>query len=146
MRPFAEVADCICRNRWHAARDADFEASATAQGSRARRPTISPRCASFFAAKTATVMAALLPAIAGDGPGVSEAELRSIAVPTLVIGNRHRPRPSAATCAQTLADAIPNARLVEITPKATDKARHVAEFRAAIVRFLDWTCQQPGPP
>ena len=38
--------------------------------------------------------------------------------------------------ARALAAAIPGARFLEVTPKADDKARHAAETREAIDRFL----------
>jgi pimeloyl-ACP methyl ester carboxylesterase len=56
-------------------------------------------------------------------------------VPTLVIGHG-RDLVHPLGLAETLAATIPGARLVEITPKATDAARHTDEFRAALRRFL----------
>ena len=79
--------------------------------------------------------ASLLSAIAADGPGVSEKDVRAIAMPTLVIGHKidliH-----PLEYARTLASTIAGSQLVEITPKATDKPKHVAEFRKAVAQFL----------
>jgi pimeloyl-ACP methyl ester carboxylesterase len=89
----------------------------------------------FFAPDRPAWTGALLEAIAGDGPGVTETEIRAINVPTLVIGHgRDLAHPLAY--AQTLAAMIPDARLAEITPKATDKAAYLREFRAALAEFL----------
>ncbi|RVA71304.1 alpha/beta hydrolase, partial [Mesorhizobium sp. M7A.F.Ca.CA.001.11.2.1] len=55
---------------------------------------------------------------------------------TLVIGSGIDLVHPLAT-ARSLADTIPNAAFVEVTPKATDKERHFAEIRAAIGGFLN---------
>jgi pimeloyl-ACP methyl ester carboxylesterase len=56
-------------------------------------------------------------------------------VPTLVIGHgRDLAHPLAH--AERLAALIPGARLVEITPKATDRAAYLRGFRQAVVDFL----------
>ncbi len=77
----------------------------------------------------------LLTAISLDGPGIGEAELAALRVPTLVIGqacdNVH-----PLSHVRRLAALIPGARAVEITPKGEDKARSLAEFRAALADFL----------
>jgi pimeloyl-ACP methyl ester carboxylesterase len=91
---------------------------------------------SFFSREPLTVTAALLRAISADGPGVTPDEVAAISVPTLVIGHeRDVIHPLAH--ARALAGMIPGARLVEITPKALDKARYLQEFRAALLAFLD---------
>ena len=67
---------------------------------------------------------------------VTRAAASGLAIPTLVIGSGiDLVHPLAI--ARSLADAIPNAAFVEVTPKATDKDRHFTEVRAAITRFLD---------
>ena len=102
----------------------------------ARRPTIWPRWKSLLSREPLPVTSALLSAIALDGPGVTPDEVAAIAVPTLVIGHeRDVIHPLAH--ARALARMIPGARLVEITPKAHDKARYLQEFRAALLAFLD---------
>jgi pimeloyl-ACP methyl ester carboxylesterase len=89
----------------------------------------------FFSRKPQAVTAALLHAIASDGPGVSEADARAIHAPTLVIGHaRDAVHPLAH--AETLAALIPGARLVTITAKADSRADYVCDFRAALSAFL----------
>ena len=89
----------------------------------------------FFTREPIDVTAALLRAISMDGPGVTEAEVSAIAVPTLVIGHgRDVVHPLGH--AQALAAMIPGARLVEITPKADDAGAYRADFRAALAAFL----------
>lgn len=89
----------------------------------------------FFAADRPAWTGALLTAIAADGPGVTEAAVKEIALPTLVIGHgRDLAHPLGH--AARLAAMIPAARLVEITPKATDKAAYLADFRGALGDFL----------
>ena len=89
----------------------------------------------FFDAPDPRNVAKLLAAIAGDGPGVTEDDVRAIKVPTLVVGNAvDLVHPLAS--AKQLASTIRHAQFVEITPKALDKPRHLMELRAAINTFL----------
>jgi pimeloyl-ACP methyl ester carboxylesterase len=85
----------------------------------------------------------LFAAIAEDGPGVGEQEVRRIAVPTLVLGTRidviH-----PLKFAEQLAAKIPGAQFAEITPKATDRTRYVAEFRARLTQFLSGLAHAEG--
>ena len=91
--------------------------------------------AGFFSREPIAVTAALLTAISNDGPDVTEADLARIAVPTLVIGHeRDVIHPIAH--AHVLADLIPSARVVQITPKAESRAHYVADFRRAMSTFL----------
>jgi pimeloyl-ACP methyl ester carboxylesterase len=81
------------------------------------------------------IVSRLLAAIAADGPGVTEAEVCALKIPTLIIGNAQdyiHPMAHAAW----LAARIKGAKLVEIAPKAINKDRYVAEFRAALAAFL----------
>jgi pimeloyl-ACP methyl ester carboxylesterase len=134
MRPFAEVAALLHEHSPEAAR-ARFTASATARMLAASAPDNLASLLKFFDRPDPAVTADLLGDIAAEGPGVTRAQVAAIAVPTLVIGHdidHVHPLAHAAT----LAAAIPGARLVRITPKAQDKPRHIAEFRAAIDDFL----------
>lgn len=89
----------------------------------------------FFAREPVDVTAALLTAISRDGPGVAETELARIAVPTLVIGHeRDVIHPIAH--ARALAERIPAARFVQITPKVESKAQYLADFHHAMHTFL----------
>jgi pimeloyl-ACP methyl ester carboxylesterase len=142
MQMYAEVAEHL-RNPDASQMRADFEASATAVTLAREAPGNLDAMRKFLAAEDRAGLAALLSAIAGDGPGVSAAEARSIAVPTLVIGTgMDLAHPLAY--ARTLAATIPDAGLVEITPKATNAARYVAEFRAALSAFLSAVANSKG--
>jgi pimeloyl-ACP methyl ester carboxylesterase len=89
----------------------------------------------YFERPNAVAFASVLADIAADGPGVSQAAAAALAIPTLVIGNE-QDAIHPVSCAQTLADTIPGASFVEVTPKAADKPRHFAEVQDAIARFL----------
>ncbi|SDA60957.1 alpha/beta fold hydrolase [Mesorhizobium qingshengii] len=135
MRPYVEVAELIRSHPLDEARDA-FAASATAARFRAEAPDNLTSLLGFFARENATVFAEVMQAIANDGPGVTRAAASGLAIPTLVIGSGiDLVHPLAI--ARSLADAIPNAAFVEVTPKATDKDRYFTEVRAAIARFLE---------
>ncbi|RWC50754.1 MAG: alpha/beta hydrolase [Mesorhizobium sp.] len=134
MRPYVEVAELIRSRPLDDARDA-FAASATATRLRTEAPDNLASLLGFFARGNATVFAEVMQAIANDGPGVTRAAAASLALPTLVIGSGIDLVHPLAT-ARSLADTIPNATFVEVTPKATDKDRHFAEIRAAIGSFL----------
>ncbi len=126
MRPFTEVARHL-----HAGGRAAFERSDMARRLALEAPDNFSTLLSFFDRPNPDVLSALLGAIARDGPGVGEAEIRSIALPTLVLGNAMDAVHPIAL-ARRLAAAIPGAKFVELTPKALDKPRHLAELRAAI--------------
>lgn len=90
----------------------------------------------FFTREPVAVTAALLSRIAADGPGVTRDQVASLRVPTLVIGHE-RDVIHPLALARGLAAMIPGARLIEITPKALDKERYLAEFRQALDGFLE---------
>ncbi|TRC79600.1 alpha/beta hydrolase [Mesorhizobium sp. WSM4307] len=135
MRPYTEVAELIRRLPLAEARDA-FESSATSARFRAEAPDNLASLLGFFARENATVFAEVMQAIANDGPGVTQAAAARLAIPSLVIGSDIDLVHPLAT-ARELAETIPNAAFVEVTPKAADKDRHFAEIRAAIGGFLD---------
>lgn len=89
----------------------------------------------FFSRKPIVVTAALLTAIANDGPDVTDADLARIGVPTLVIGHEQDVIHPIAH-AHALADQIPVARFVQITPKAESRTQYVADFHSALSTFL----------
>lgn len=130
MKPFVEVASYLRQRTFE-----DFESSVTAQRLARKAPNNLASLKKFFSAKDREATAALLAAIAGDGPGVNEAGVRAIAVPTLIIGHKID-AVHPLEFARTLASKIAGSQFVEITPKATDKPRHVAEFRANVAQFL----------
>jgi pimeloyl-ACP methyl ester carboxylesterase len=89
----------------------------------------------FFQRQPANSTSQLLQRISADGPGVSEDGIRSISIPTLVIGNElDYVHPVA--CAKTLAEWIPGARFVEVTPKTKSQSGYQFDFKAALAAFL----------
>ena len=89
----------------------------------------------FFDRTPQPITAALLEQISADGPGVGAAQLSALNIPTLIFGHeRDVIHPLAH--AIKLAQLIPHAQLVQITPKATDKSRYVLEFQSALLTFL----------
>jgi pimeloyl-ACP methyl ester carboxylesterase len=134
MQPNAEVGRLL---RKHAPKTALrlFENGLTAEHLQRAAPDNLASMRSFFAREPLAVTSALLCAIAADSPGVTWKDLRALAVPTLVIGHgQDFVHPFAM--AQELADVIPRAKLVEITPKAVDKQRYITDFQFVMQDFL----------
>ena len=130
MKPFAEVAGYLPKRAVN-----DFADSATAQRLAREAPDNLVSLKKFFAVEDREATASLLSAIATDGPRVSEAEVRATTVPTLIIGHKID-AVHPLEFAQTLATVIAGSQFAEITPKATDKPKYVAEFRAHVAQFL----------
>ena len=131
MQVFADVA----RFLEEGGRDA-FEATAIARRMAKEAPDNLASLRGFFERPGRARLPPLLKAIAADGPGVSELQVQAIRVPTLVIANAvDLVHPQSL--ARDLASAISGAQFVEIAPKATDRPRHVAEFRASVAEFLE---------
>ena len=77
----------------------------------------------------------LLQRIPRDGPEIDRAAVTRIKAPTLTLGcQRDEAHPIAY--ARALAEAIPGARFVEITPKSDDKDRYRVDFARALAQFL----------
>jgi pimeloyl-ACP methyl ester carboxylesterase len=134
MRPYAEVAEALRLYPREVARAA-FEALPIAAQLRRDAPDNLASLLKFIDRPNTELTADLLSDIAHDGPGVSAAQAAALDVPTLVIGHGvDHAHPLAYT--QQLAATIPGARMAEIAPKATDKPRHVSEFRSALHDFL----------
>lgn len=89
----------------------------------------------FFSRPKPETTVALLTCIPLDGPGVTEAQIQALTLPTLILvtGDDFV---HPATYGTRLAGLIPRATLTHLTPKGRDKPRHIAEFRAALTRFL----------
>ena len=134
MQSIALVADLLRKHALPIAREM-FEQSETARRLARDAPTNLVSLRGFFANHDPATRAALLGSIARDGPGVTESEARSIAVPTLVIGTTEDTIHPLAF-AESLAGMIPHATFVRITSKSVDPARHAAEFRDALSLFL----------
>ncbi len=134
MRPNA-LAGALLRDHPPAEARRLFEESELAVLLREAGPDNLASIRGFFEREPAAITAALLCRISADGPGVSEAQVRALRMPTLLIGHgRDAVHPLAY--ARTLADWIPGARLVEITPKARDAAAYRDDFRAALAAFF----------
>ena len=134
LRPYALAGSLLAGGDAAAARGA-FERSEIAGRLAREAPDNLASLLGFFDRPQPRSTAALLTAIAADGPGVDETEARRIAVPTLVIGHdRDLVHPLAY--ATRLAAVIPGAELVTITSKVADRERYVAEFRSALAAFL----------
>jgi pimeloyl-ACP methyl ester carboxylesterase len=134
MLPNAEVGALLASLDRNEARSI-FEKSETARRLAAEAPDNLASLMGFFEREPQHVTAALLQAISADGPGVTASQLRSIKVPTLVIGHgMDAVHPLAL--AEELAAVIPGARLATITPKAADRIKYMADFRAAMASFL----------
>ncbi len=89
----------------------------------------------FFDRAPTEVTAGLLNAISADGPGVTEIELRELAMPVSVLATRQDYIHPFAH-AEKLARLIPGASLTEMTPKGADKSAYLADFQAALRAFL----------
>lgn len=114
---------------------AGFEASAVARHFATNAPDNYASLLAAFTRPDPALFADLISRIASSGPGLSEAQVSAIAVPTLMLGNEiDLIHPMAL--ADTLAATIPGSRKITLTPKAADKAKHAAEFRAAVTSFL----------
>jgi pimeloyl-ACP methyl ester carboxylesterase len=90
----------------------------------------------FFSREPQATTAALLQAIAADGPGVSEQDLRNLEISTLIVGHDIdyiHPLSYAAAISQL----IPRSQLVSVTPKAVSKAAYLKDFQAAVTNFLE---------
>lgn len=134
MAPNAEVGNLLAQLPQPAAKAA-FLAGALGRNLAAEAPDNLASLTGFFTREPIDVTAALLSAISKDGPGMTEVELARIAVPVLVLGHeRDFIHPIAH--ARALAEKIPAARFVQITPKVEDKAQYLADFHHAMYTFL----------
>jgi pimeloyl-ACP methyl ester carboxylesterase len=135
MAPNALVGELL---RYHPAEKARslFEATSTVAELARVAPDNLASLRGFFARQPIATTAELLCQISADGPGVAEADLARIRVPTLVIGTA-QDFVHPIDHAQRLAQLIPAARLAEITPKGTNPAAYQAEFRQTLATFLE---------
>ena len=134
MQPNAEVGALLETLPAGEAR-ARFERSSTAARLRAGAPDNLSSLMGFFARAPQDPTARLLTAISADGPGITEADLAALRVPTLVLSSEDdliHPVSHAAT----LAALIPGARHTPLTPKGRDKAAYLRDFHAALAAFL----------
>jgi pimeloyl-ACP methyl ester carboxylesterase len=135
MRPYAEVSDAL-RAAPPAEAKAAFAAGETARLLAREAPDNLASLLGFFDRPAPSVTADLLGQIARDGPGLSREAAASLRLPTLVLGNAED-FAHPLIYARTLAEIIPGAQFIELPPKASRKAAHVAAFRASVAAFLN---------
>jgi pimeloyl-ACP methyl ester carboxylesterase len=134
MRPNLLVGELLARLPPTATR-ASFEASETARRLAAEAPDNLTSLRGMFVRQPIAITAALLRAISLDGPGVSPADLGALRIPTLIVAtDRDHIHPMAS--ATSLAGLIPGARMVEVIPKAIDRAAYAEGVRTAVDAFL----------
>ena len=133
--PNAQVGRLLMDLSQEDAREA-FEVSETARLLAEIAPDNLASLRGFFSREPQATTAALLQAIAGDGPGVSEENLRNLETPTLIIG-QDIDYIHPLSYADTLSQLIPRSRLVQITPKAANKAAYLEDLHKAITNFLE---------
>jgi pimeloyl-ACP methyl ester carboxylesterase len=133
--PNREVGDLLHRHTPEAALTA-FSASATARMLEQQAPDNLATLKGFFARQPHDVTSALLRRIGSDGPGVTEAQVQAITVPTLIVATEQDYIHPLAY-AQALHRLMPHSQLAVITPKAVDKTRYVADFRQTLLTFLE---------
>ncbi|CCV11193.1 alpha/beta hydrolase [Mesorhizobium sp. STM 4661] len=134
MRPNAEVAGLILDQGPDKARTI-FAQSQTAARLKRQAPDNLASLLGFFDRPDAAPFAQILADISADGPGVSESDVASLGVPTLVVGNAVD-AVHPLSVAHKLAAAIPGATFAEIPAKALDSTRHFAELQSEITDFL----------
>lgn len=135
MAPNAKVGRLLKTMPPQEARAA-FLASAHGRSLAAEAPDNLASLEGFFTRAPIEVTAALLSAISADGPGVTEEEVRALDMPALVIGHE-RDLIHPLGHGRALAQMIPGARLVEITPKVESREKYVSDFRLALASFLE---------
>jgi len=134
MAPNAEVGRLLGTLAPEAAKQAFIEGQ-IGQRLAADAPDNLTSLLGFFSRQPVEVTAALLTAISNDGPGVSEEEIASLSIPTLVIGHE-KDLIHPLAYARSLAERIAHARFAEIAPKTSGRTQYVADFHAAMHNFL----------
>jgi pimeloyl-ACP methyl ester carboxylesterase len=137
MRPNAEVGMLLAQMPADAAR-ATFRASPTYDHLAKTAPDNLASLLSFFQRQPIATTAALLQAIAADGPGIIEPDLVALTLPTLVIGTQHDAI-HPWSMATRLAALIPGAKLLAATPKSIDKPGYLADLHTALAAFSEET-------
>jgi pimeloyl-ACP methyl ester carboxylesterase len=90
----------------------------------------------FFSREPVGVTASLLMRIAEDGPGITEAQLQALRIPTLIIATDQDVIHPLAH-AEQLHVLISGSILKLITSKSVDKARYLSEFRSTLLSFFE---------
>jgi pimeloyl-ACP methyl ester carboxylesterase len=135
MRPNAEIGALLANHTPDEAKT-KFLASSTAKHLAITAPDNLASLLTFFTREPISVTSALLRKISADSPGVTETQVRTLTIPTLIIATKQDAIHPMAH-AQKLHTLIPHSRLVEITPKGVDKAAYVSEFRSTLLHFFE---------
>jgi pimeloyl-ACP methyl ester carboxylesterase len=134
MQPNAEVGSLLSRFSSAEAK-AKFIAGDTSKALAQNAPDNLASLMGFFDREPMDVTSALLTRISADGPGVTDAQIRAIKVPTLIIATaQDHVHPIAH--AEALHSMIPHSRLAIITAKGVDKHSYVTEFRQTLLTFF----------
>jgi pimeloyl-ACP methyl ester carboxylesterase len=134
LRVFATLAEYIRKyGAWEGAQR--YQETATFQEVKRVSPDNANSLLAQFAAPRAEETVAKLERIPKYVPAHRRDDWKRIAVPTLVLANQQDEIHPFAF-GETLAAAIPQARLVEVAPKSAAKERHVREVQAALDEFL----------
>ena len=133
MRPNAEVGELLAAAPESAR--ARFEQGATARQLATEAPDNLASLLGFFERQPQVVTAELLQRISADGPGVRPDEVRAVTAPALVIGHE-ADAIHPLSHARSLAALLPQAELVEITPKSVNRETYINDMHAAIQRFI----------
>ena len=135
MRPNAEIGALLANHSPEVAKT-KFLASPTAHHLAKTAPDNLASLLTFFHRKPIAITSALLTKISADGPRVTEQQVRTLSIPTLIIATAQDAIHPMAH-AQKLHAFIPHSRLVEITPKGVDKQAYVTEFRQTLLDFFE---------
>jgi len=132
---YREVADVI---RTHGVTEgvSRFELSHNLARIEREAPDNAVSLRGFFTRPRPQTTVELLSRIPLSWPGVTQAAMAAMDVPTRVIGNDLDDAHPLAYARQ-LAAWIPGAQLRQITSKSTDRAAYVGEFRQALAEFLN---------
>ena len=137
MQPNSEVGALLARLSATEARAA-FLDGATARRLKNEAPDNLASLLGFFDRTPQKATSRLLTTISADGPGLTEADLRGLRLPTLICGTT-QDAIHPMSHAETLARLIPGARLVELPPKSPDRPAHLQALAAAMRPFLKET-------
>jgi pimeloyl-ACP methyl ester carboxylesterase len=114
---------------------AEFEASDDYQGLLASSPDTAQSLRGQLTNDRAVGAVERLERLPADRPLADLRAVKSIRVPALVLAHQQDPIHRFAF-GEALAGAIPEARLVELTPKSIGRERHAAEVQSSLEAFL----------
>jgi pimeloyl-ACP methyl ester carboxylesterase len=133
-RPFTHVAQLLLK--FGASEGLErYRASAEFAAIQAESPDAARSLEGQFLDPRAEECVVRLERIPHDAPSHDRSEWAAIRVPTLVLGSRLDPL-HPWDFARTLAEHVPDAQLVELTPKSWSLERHVDDLQKAIDGFL----------